>query len=84
MFVPVRAGVAGCRVMRIFRRPDGVRTGVAFTSRAALTGVMGPDALYAELSLGALRAMLAEVGVGGVLVDPDIVVGTRHAVRLVS
>jgi hypothetical protein len=84
VFVPVRPGAPGCCVVRICRRPDGVRTGVAFSTVAGYDRVVGPAVPRAGMSLGMLRALLAEVGVTHVQVDPELMAIPASARRIVS
>ncbi|MFG2073829.1 SAV_915 family protein [Nonomuraea maritima] len=56
--------------LRLFRTPAGRRTAVAFTSPLKLAKVLGPDQRWVLLTAPALRGMLAELGVTGIVVDP--------------
>jgi hypothetical protein len=82
--VPVTPGAAGAVSLRLYRRPDGVRTGVAFTSFSELTRLMGAEQAHVLMSLSALRSMLADVGVAAVQLDPLMLVGPAPANRAAS
>lgn len=73
VIVPVRIVGSGMTTLHVCRRPDGVRTGVAFTSVTALEQMMGASQPSLTASLGALRSMLAEVGVHAIQVNPEVV-----------
>lgn len=76
LFVPVRsAGPAPspCLVVRTARLPEGDRVGLAFTTAAALAAAMGRSQPWVRLSLAAVRALLAPLGVTRVQVDPGLV-----------
>jgi hypothetical protein len=72
MVVPVRSG-AGTVSLRCGRLPGGERVGIAFTTEAALTAVMGPDQPSIHLHERALRSMLAPLGVTRLQVNPGVV-----------
>ncbi|MGW4382476.1 SAV_915 family protein [Kitasatospora sp. NPDC004531] len=72
LVVPVRPGAAGCAV-RVFRTAMGDRTAVAFSSEQRLVAVLGPDQARITLAETALRALFAPLGVGGLVVDPQLV-----------
>lgn len=72
LYVPVRPAPGGCTT-RFFRTPLGERTAVAFTSRAKLAAVLGTGQPAIRLSVGALRALAAPVGVRRLTVDPRLV-----------
>ena len=73
LVVPVRTTEPGACTLRTCRLPDGTRCGIAFTSADAAARVLGPAPALIELSLPALHAMLAPLGVDRVQVDPDLV-----------
>ncbi|GGT55524.1 hypothetical protein GCM10010207_64420 [Streptomyces atratus] len=69
LFVPVRPGPAGY-CARLFRTPLGVRTAVAFTNERRLTLTLGQRQIWIRLSESAVRALVAPLGVVGLVVDP--------------
>ncbi|MFD9501791.1 SAV_915 family protein [Streptomyces sp. NPDC060035] len=69
LFVPVRPGSLGC-CARLFRTPLGVRTAVAFTDERQLTLTLGQQQSWIRLSAPAVRALVAPLGVVGLIVDP--------------
>ncbi|TKK85144.1 hypothetical protein FDA94_27380 [Herbidospora galbida] len=70
LFVPVRK--TGCAdALRVFRTPDGARTAVAFTSPVRLALVLGADQPWIRLCEPALRALLRDIGVPGIVIDPQ-------------
>ncbi|MGW0809842.1 SAV_915 family protein [Nonomuraea sp. NPDC002799] len=69
LFVPVRVG-ACATALRLFRTPAGKRTAVAFSSPLKLAKVLGPGQRWLVLTAPALRGMLAELDVAGIVVDP--------------
>ncbi|WPW26664.1 hypothetical protein P6B95_03975 [Streptomyces atratus] len=69
LFVPVRPGSVGCGA-RLFRTSLGVRTAVAFTSERRLTLTLGQRQTWIRLSEPAVRALVAPLGVVGLVVDP--------------
>ncbi len=70
LFVPVRN--SGCAdALRVFRTPDGARTAVAFTSPVRLALVLGADQRWIRLCEPALRALLRDIGVTGIVLDPQ-------------
>ncbi|MFE0460479.1 SAV_915 family protein [Kitasatospora sp. NPDC058965] len=71
-FVPVRT-VAGVQLLRFFRRRDGGRCAVAFSSVRALHELLGPEQEFAELTERALRALSEPVGVRRICLDPRLV-----------
>jgi hypothetical protein len=75
LFVPCRPCGAGARALRTGRLPDGTRTGIPFSSPDTARRVMGPGHEVIELSLAALRTMLAPIGVERVQLDPDLIAG---------
>ncbi|GJF33870.1 hypothetical protein KNE206_65700 [Kitasatospora sp. NE20-6] len=72
LHVPVRA-VSGAYALRLFKQRDGIRCAVAFTSRAALTALLGPAQHSVELAEPALRALAAPLGAVALVVDPQMV-----------
>jgi len=83
--VPVRESLSGALSLRTGRLITGERVGMAFTSEASLLMTLGPSQQRIELAPGALRAMLAPLGVTCLRVDPrpiaelaaEIVAGER-------
>ncbi|GAB1821015.1 hypothetical protein HerbRD11066_41790 [Herbidospora sp. RD11066] len=70
LFVPVRN--SGCAdALRVFRTPDGARTAVAFTSPVRLARVLGPDQHWIRLCEPALRALVTDIGVHDLVIDPQ-------------
>ncbi|MDH2425456.1 SAV_915 family protein [Sphaerisporangium sp. TRM90804] len=69
LVVPVRTG-AMTQSLRLFRTVSGARTAIAFTSPARLTRVLGPEQPWTYLSEPALRGMIGELGVRGIVLDP--------------
>ena len=70
LIVPVAPGRAGCLALRTGRLPSGQRTGLAFTSEAALRAALGPRQPWARLSEPALRDLLAPLGIFQIRLDP--------------
>jgi hypothetical protein len=70
VFVPVRPAPAGTFTLRTGRLPSGERTGLAFTSEAALLLAMGPAQQWIRLGEHALRAMLSPLGITRLRIDP--------------
>jgi hypothetical protein len=68
--VPVRESGAGTLALQTGQLISGERVGLAFTSEASLLLTLGPSQQWMWLAPGALRAMLAPLGVTGVRVDP--------------
>jgi hypothetical protein len=68
--VPVAPGRAGALALRTGRLPSGQRTGLAFTSEAALRAVLGPQQPWVRLSEPALRDLLAPLGILQIRLDP--------------
>jgi hypothetical protein len=68
--VPVRDSRAGTVSLQTGRLISGERVGLAFTSEASLLMTLGPSQQWIRLAPGALRAMLAPLGVTCVRVDP--------------
>ncbi|MGW1405545.1 SAV_915 family protein [Streptomyces sp. NPDC002403] len=73
LFVPVRPGPAGC-CARLFRTPLGARTAVAFTHERRLVRTLGQRQTWIRLSEPAIRALVAPLGVTGLVVDPQLAV----------
>ncbi|MEV8453280.1 SAV_915 family protein [Streptomyces sp. NPDC052095] len=73
LFVPVRPGPAGC-CARLFRTPLGERTAVAFTGERQLVRALGVRQHWIRLSEPAVRALVAPLGVTGLVVDPLLAV----------
>lgn len=69
LFVPVRQGRFSASV-RLFRTAAGKKTAVAFTSPLRLAKVLGSEQQWVRLSEPALRGMLRDLDVIGVVVDP--------------
>jgi hypothetical protein len=69
-FVPARTGLAGALALRTGRLVTGERIGLAFTSEASLLLTLGPAQPWIRLGAGALRDMLAPLGVQRIRVDP--------------
>ncbi|WP_127479140.1 SAV_915 family protein [Nocardioides pantholopis] len=84
VFVPVRLNGSGATTLVLCRRPDGVRTGLAFGSAAALEHALGVGQPHLALSLSGLRAMLADLGVYAVQVDPEAVLRPPAPCRAAS
>ena len=68
--VPVRESKAGTVSLRTGRLISGERVGLAFTSEASLLMTLGPSQQWIQLAPGALRALLAPLGITGLRVDP--------------
>jgi hypothetical protein len=66
----VRECKAGTLSLRTGRLISGERVGLAFTSEASLLLTLGPSQQWIRLAPGALRAMLAPLGISCVRVDP--------------
>ncbi|MGV9306011.1 SAV_915 family protein [Nonomuraea sp. NPDC003727] len=67
--VPVRQGRFSAS-LRLFRTASGSRTAVAFSSPLRLAQVLGTRQPWVRLSEPALRGMIRDLGVTGVVVDP--------------
>jgi len=67
--VPVRTSNAGALALRTGRLLTGERIGLAFTSEASLLLAMGPSQQWVRLGYGAMRDMLAPLGIGHVRID---------------
>src|SRR5580704_15578703 len=61
--VPVRTSKAGALALRTGRLLTGERVGLAFTSEASLLLAMGPSQQWVRLGYGAMREMLAPLGI---------------------
>ena len=68
--VPVRESKSGTLSLRTGRLISGEHVGLAFTSEASLLLTLGPSQQWIQLAPGALRAMLAPLGITGLRVDP--------------
>ncbi|MEV4443774.1 SAV_915 family protein [Streptomyces sp. NPDC049577] len=71
LYVPVRPCPGGY-ALRVFRSPLGTRTAVAFTSGRRLSDCLGHSQPCVRLSLPAVRALAAPLGVDDVCVDPQL------------
>ncbi|MGW3353000.1 SAV_915 family protein [Nonomuraea rubra] len=69
LFIPVSMG-RFASALRLFRTAAGKRTAVAFTSPLKLARVLGPGQRWVVLTEPALRGMLAELDVIGIVIDP--------------
>ncbi|MEZ0075927.1 SAV_915 family protein [Planotetraspora sp. GP83] len=69
LFVPVHEGAFAMSV-RLFRTASGKRTAVAFSSPMRLAKVLGAGQRWVRLSEPALRQMLRDLDVIGIVVDP--------------
>ncbi|MFD0888268.1 SseB family protein [Streptosporangium algeriense] len=69
LLVPARAG-RGSMALRLFRTATGERTAVAFTSRDRLVRALGEGHAWMWLTERALRRMLEDLGVSGIVIDP--------------
>ncbi|MEV4613220.1 SAV_915 family protein [Kitasatospora sp. NPDC049258] len=72
LHVPVRATADGY-ALRLFKQRDGSRCAVAFTSAAALAGLLGPAQQSVRLAEPALRALATPLGAVDLVVDPQLV-----------
>ncbi len=77
MVVPVHTGGSGMVSLRCGRLPSGERVGIAFTAEASLARAMGAGQPWIHLSAGAMRDMLAPLGVTRIPVDPGVVTAGR-------
>jgi len=68
--VPVRTTKAGTLALRTGRLLTGERVGLAFTSEASLLLAMGPSQQWVRLGYGAMRDMLAPLGIKNTRIDP--------------
>jgi hypothetical protein len=75
MVVPVRT-VSGMVSLRCGRLPTGERVGIAFTTETGLIKIMGRDQPWIRLSDGAVKTMLAPLGIRRIQVDPELVSAT--------
>lgn len=71
LFVPVRSGPLGSTA-RFFRSALGDRIAVAFTSEQRLTGTLGRTQSWIRLSVPALRALAAPLGITELRIDPRL------------
>ncbi|WP_214321874.1 SAV_915 family protein [Nonomuraea sediminis] len=69
LFVPVRMGAYGSS-LRLFRTASGKRTAVAFSSPVRLAKVLGTRQQWVQLTEPALRDMLTDLDVIGIVIDP--------------
>ncbi|MFG1684277.1 SAV_915 family protein [Nonomuraea sp. NPDC049269] len=69
LFVPVRVG-ACASALRLFRTASGKRTVVAFSSPLRLARVLGTGQQWVVLTAPAMRGMIAELDVIGIVIDP--------------
>ncbi|MFD1936816.1 MULTISPECIES: SAV_915 family protein [Nonomuraea] len=69
LFVPVRQGRFSAS-LRLFRTVAGRKTAVGFTSPLRLAKALGSGQQWVRLSEPALRGMLKDLDVIGVVVDP--------------
>lgn len=72
-FVPVRSVAGSALVVQTGRLPRGQRVGIAFTAPDRLAKAMGRHQLWTQLSVSALRAMLAPLGITSIQLDPILV-----------
>ena len=70
LYVPVRMSEAGVLTLRTGRLESGERTGLAFTSKDALSRTLGSAQQWASLGEEPLRDMLAPLGIRRLRVDP--------------
>ncbi|GII89171.1 hypothetical protein Ssi03_71610 [Sphaerisporangium siamense] len=68
LVVPVRG--SSVVSLRLFRTVAGTKTAVAFSSPLTLAKVLGAGHRWIRLSEPALRHMLADLDVTGIVVDP--------------
>jgi hypothetical protein len=68
--VPVRESKAGTLALQTGQLISGERVGLAFSSEASLLMTLGPSQQWIRLAPGALRAMLAPLGITRVRLDP--------------
>lgn len=69
LFVPVRHTSSGMATVRTGRLLTGERVGLAFSSEVALLLTLGPSQQWIRLAPGALRGMLAPLGITEITVD---------------
>ncbi|MFI6903877.1 SAV_915 family protein [Nonomuraea sp. NPDC050394] len=69
LFVPVHQGRFSAS-LRLFRTASGKAIAVAFSSPLRLAAVLGSEQTWVRLSEPALRGMLRDLDVTGVVVDP--------------
>jgi hypothetical protein len=70
LLVPVTSSRAGTLALRTGNLASGQRTGLAFTSEAALLAALGPGQGWVRLSESALRSLLSPLGVDQIRLDP--------------
>ena len=75
LVVPVRTG-PGTVCLRCGRLPTGERAGIAFTTEARLSEVMGAGQPWIHLDDEAMKEMLAPLGVTRIQVDPGLIVAS--------
>ncbi len=80
LVVPVRVG-AVTQSLRLFRTVNGTRTAVAFSSPARLMAVLGSDQRWIHLSESALRKMIEDLDLEGIVIDPSGSFSNRVAER---
>lgn len=69
LYVPVNHGTLSLS-LRLFRTASGKKTSVAFTSPLRLAKVLGTDQEWIRLSEPALRCMINDLDVVGIVIDP--------------
>ncbi|MGI5153772.1 SAV_915 family protein [Microbispora sp. CA-102843] len=69
LYVPVRRSTFSL-ALRLFRTAAGKRTAVAFTSPFRLARALGGDQDWIRLSEPALRGMINDLNVIGIVIDP--------------
>ncbi|MFF0574607.1 SAV_915 family protein [Streptosporangium saharense] len=83
LFVPVRRGRIA-NSLRLFTTPGGERIVAAFTSSARLRFALGVGHPWVRLARPALRALIRELEVDRVVVDPVAMPIRRHHGRSVA
>jgi SseB protein N-terminal domain len=78
LFAPVQEAACGF-TLRMFRERDGSRCAVAFTSEARLKAVLGSRQRWVPLAESALRELSRPLGVGTLVVDPNLVAAPVRA-----
>jgi hypothetical protein len=73
-FVPVRQAADGIATPQLARLPEGPRTGLAFTSDAALAAACRPGQPWIRVSEPMLRGLLGPLGITRIQVDPVLIV----------
>ncbi len=69
LYVPVRES-AFSMSLRLFRTDSGRRTAVAFSSPMSLAKVLGTGQRWIRLTEPALRHMIEDLDVTGIVIDP--------------